>query len=151
MDSTWSRVSSSSSVEEARCLCRRSVMEGSAVVKCKRLHGKTCEFSKKLINDLLKGDELSVLSFKETSNSNAYLCHQCHSQASKCVKLEEEITKIKERFLSLASKLTRLTARVTVGPRKRSATARDSCEMSSSTVVQSGSLIESGKTSLQVM
>ena len=135
-----------SSVEEA---CRRSVMEGSAIVKRKRFHGKTCESSKKLINDVLKEHELSVLSFKETDNSNAFLCHQCHGQASKCVKLEEEIKKIKGNFLSLASKLTRLPARVTVGQRKRSATVRDSCEMSSSTVVQSESLRESGTTSLK--
>ena len=72
--------SSTSSVEEACCLCRRSVMEGSAIVKRKRFHYKACEPSKKLINDILKENGLSVLSFKETSNSNAYLCHHCHGQ-----------------------------------------------------------------------
>ena len=160
-------------MEEACCLCRRSVMEGSAIVKHKRFHGKTCESSKKqindvlivkrkrfhgktcesstkLINDVLKEHELSVFSFKETDNSNAFLCHQCHGQASKCVKLEEEIKTIKGNFLSLASKLTKLPARVTVGQRKRSVTVRDSCEMSSSTVVQSESLRESGTTSLKL-
>ena len=70
-------------------------MEGSAIVKCKQFHGKTCESSKKLLNDVLKENELSVLSFKETNDSNAYLCHQCHGQASKCVRLQEEIKKIK--------------------------------------------------------
>ena len=139
-------LASSSSVEETCCLCRRSVMEGSAIVKRKRFHGKTCESSKKLINDVLKENELSVLSFKETNDSNAYLCHQCHGQASKCVKLQGEIKKIKGNFLNFISKLTRLP--VTVVPRKRSASVRDRCELSNSTVVQPESLGESGTTFL---
>ena len=111
-------------MEEARCcLCRQSVAEASALVKRKLFHGKACESSKKLINELLMENlKLSVQSLKEMNDSHAYLCHKCHGQTSKYLKLLEEAKKIKENLLSMALNLTTLP----VANRKRTSSTRDS-------------------------
>ena len=64
-------------MEKVRCcLCHQSIAEASALVKHKLFHGKACESSKKLIDHLLKENQLLVASFKETNNSNACFVSQ---------------------------------------------------------------------------
>ena len=106
-----------SGVEETRCcLCHRSVMKASALVKCKLFHGQACASSKKLINDLfMENLQLSLLLFKEMNDLKAYLCHHCHGQTSKYLQVQEGVRKIKEEVLSMASNLTTLP----VATRKR--------------------------------
>ena len=145
------------------CLCRRPVMEASALVKHKRFHGELYKSAKKMINDLLMENfQLPVMAFKEMSNSQAYLCHKCHSQTSKCLKLQEEVRKIKDNFLSMASNLTPLPLGNDSVSRKRTASVRDSaavsnaetfedaCEMSAGEPSTSTSSVTSNKTSPSV-
>ena len=105
---------------------------------------------KKLINNIIMEKfQLPVLSFKEMSNPNGFLCHHCHHchiQANKCIKLQDEIKKIKDNFLSMVSNLTTLPAAIVT--KKRSASARDGAEMNNSTVVQSERFGELGTASL---
>ena len=92
-------LSTFSGAEEACCLCCRSVMEASALVKRKKFHGKACESSKELINHtLMKNFKLTVLSFREMNNSNAYLCHQRNTEASKCLKFKTKLKKSQTTF-----------------------------------------------------
>ena len=139
-------LSTSSGAEEACCLCRPSVMEASALVKRKKFHGKACESSKELINHILMENfKLTVLSFREMNNSNAYLCHQCDTEASKCLKLQDQIIKIKDNILSMVSNLTSLPT--VVMTRKRPSSVRDSAEISNLTFAQSESYVKSSTAS----
>ena len=105
-------------------------MEASSLLKCKQFHGEPCKSAKKMISDLLMEHfQLPVMAFKEMSNSQAYLCLKCHSQASKCLKLQEEVGKIKDNFMSMASNLTVLPLGNDSVSRKRTVSVRDNADM----------------------
>ena len=90
---------------ERCCICNRCWTDPVTVKRRKRFYGKSCDSSRKVLNELLlEGFSLPVLAFKETSDQDALLCHFCDLQLTNhskyIVKVKEikcEITRASER------------------------------------------------------
>lgn len=83
-------------------------MEGSALKKRKRFHGNSCQKTRGIISDVMDVQQLSMESFEETSNPDAFLCHVCDQQGDKLHELQQKAHKIKKDFLEKLSQLTKV-------------------------------------------
>lgn len=89
------------------CLCRRKLLNASALKKRKLIHGESCTRSTEFLNELmLQSFGLSVASFKETADAGAFFCHMCDGQVTRIFKLQDDIKKIEADIEEKISKLT---------------------------------------------
>ena len=51
--------------------------------KRKRFHGTSCEETWKVIVEIMAEQHLSMTSFVETSDSDAFLCHSCDAKGAR--------------------------------------------------------------------
>ena len=69
--------------------------------KRKKFHEASCENSKRILNEIsVSQTRFPLSSYLETSEKDVYLCHHCHSQADKIVKLKEEMLYITSQDFS---------------------------------------------------
>ena len=80
------------------CLCRKALVEGSSLRKRKRFHGCTCEISRNLLNEIMAEFHLSISSYRETNDPDAYICHLCMYQAEKYDRIKREMESIWQSF-----------------------------------------------------
>ena len=126
----YHRVKSRQMTTESCCVCNRVLTDPVAIKKRKKLHGKSCDSSKTVLNGLLlEAFGLPVLAFKETNDPDALLCHSCDAQMTNLLKYLVKVKEIKEDILQKVSQLNKLQgaslpARV-IG-RKRSSVSRES-------------------------
>jgi len=65
----------------------------------RKFHGASCENSKRILNKIcVSQTRFPLSSYLEKSEKDVYLCHHCHSQADKIVKLKEEMLYIASHF-----------------------------------------------------
>ena len=80
------------------CLCRKALVEGASLRKRKRFHGCTCEVSRNLLNEIMAEFHLSISSYRETNDPDAYICHLCAYQAEKYDRIKREMESIWQSF-----------------------------------------------------
>ena len=91
------------------CIYRQLFVDSTALKKRKRFYNDACLNARRFFNEVLsKRFQLSLDSFVETSDSYAFLCHVCDSQACKYVKYQDEIRKMEEVVVENLSHLTKL-------------------------------------------
>ena len=79
-------------VDEFCCICLTPFATTTQKRKRKKFHGASCENSKEILNEIsISQTTLPLSSYVETSEKYAYLCHHCHSQTDKIIKLREEL------------------------------------------------------------
>ena len=80
------------------CLCLKPLVEGSSLQKLKHFHGITCEASRNLLNKIMAKYNLSISSYRETNNPDAYIRHLCMYQAEKHNRIKREMKSIWQSF-----------------------------------------------------
>ena len=93
------------------CLCLQTLQasDDTAWKKKKLLHKASCEKSKRIINEVLFNKlQLSLDSFTETRDPQAYLCNFCDLLATNVEKNRAKLKAAEEELVEKVSNLTRL-------------------------------------------
>ena len=109
-------MASNVAISASCCLCCRPLVEGASLRKRKRFHGRSCETFRNLLNKIMAEFNLSINSYRETYDQDAYICHLCTSQVEKYERSKREMESIWQSF---CNKILQLNVVVTTTIRKR--------------------------------